>query len=114
MCAAPQPPKLSARSRHPSPRRSGETLAAPSVVGSGHIYWANDYNIGRANLNGTGVDQKFITGASNPDAMTAGSGYLYWANWGTGTIGRANLNGTGVSQALLTVGGRRRGVAVNA
>jgi virginiamycin B lyase len=36
--------------------------------GAGHIYWANfgTGTIGEANLNGTGVNQNFITGADCP------------------------------------------------
>jgi hypothetical protein len=31
------------------------------AVSSTYIYWANDYTIGRANLDGSGVNQRFIT-----------------------------------------------------
>jgi hypothetical protein len=49
--------------------------AAGSAVSGSHIYWAsfniywanfNAGTIGRANLNGTGASQSFITGASDP------------------------------------------------
>jgi hypothetical protein len=46
------------------------------AVSGGYLYWANTGNpqrpvaggntIGRARLDGTGVDEKFITGASLP------------------------------------------------
>jgi hypothetical protein len=41
---------------------AGAALAVP------HIYWANfiGNTIGEANLDGTGVNQSFITGASDP------------------------------------------------
>jgi len=46
-------------------------------VDGGHVYWTNftGGSIGRANLDGTGADQSFITGASSPggvavDALT--------------------------------------------
>src|SRR5580698_6400578 len=61
------------------------------AVNCRHIYWTNEdgNEIGRASLNGTGVNQKFITGADFPDAIAAGSQYLYWANAFGKTIGRA-------------------------
>jgi hypothetical protein len=84
-------------------------------VDSRYIYWSNEYGstIGRANLNGTGVNQRFITAANRPDALVIDSRYVYWANWGNGTIGRASLDGTGVNQSFLAVRrGRPVGVAV--
>ena len=37
------------------------------AVDGQHIYWTNaDGTIGRANLDGSGVNQSFITGASDP------------------------------------------------
>ena len=54
------------------------------AVDSSHIYWSNsgDFGdvvpnpntIGRANLDGTGVDQTFITGASTPEGLAADTG----------------------------------------
>jgi hypothetical protein len=46
------------------------------AVDSNYIYWANvfDGTIGRANLDGTGVDQSFITGATNPDSVAVDAG----------------------------------------
>jgi low-density lipoprotein receptor class B len=85
------------------------------VAGSGHLYWANDYSIGRANLNGTGVNQRFITGASFPDAIAAGSRYLYWTNQNSYAIGRARLDGTDVNQRFVAGRGLRNlhGIAVD-
>jgi hypothetical protein len=82
--------------------------SSPAPV-HGHIYWTNGHWIGRARLSGTGVNQKFITGAAYGTGIAVSSGYLYWANLGGipprkshGTIGRARLNGTDVSQKFIT------------
>jgi virginiamycin B lyase len=93
----------------------GSPASSLLACGSGYLYWANIRGpapIGRARLDGTDVNQKFITGAAAPGMIAVSSGYLYWANWGSGTIGHARLNGTGVSQGFLSVHGHPRGVAV--
>jgi hypothetical protein len=69
-------------------------------------------SIGGSNLDGTGVDNTFITGASGLQEMTAVNGYLYWANGTTKTIGRANLDGSGVNQSFISTGGANGPVGV--
>ena len=71
-----------------------------------YVYWANDQTgaIGRANLDGTGVNQSFIGGvgpggAFGPNDVEVDSEYVYWANYGTSTIGRASLSGTASTPA---------------
>ena len=46
------------------------------AVDAGHVYWANFglNTIGRANLDGTGIDQSFITGADFPFAVAVDVG----------------------------------------
>ena len=71
----------------------------------GTFYWANNYTIGRADLNGTEVNQQFISVPYGPKGV-AGLGitsrYIYWTNEQGGAIGRANLNGTDVNQRFIT------------
>jgi hypothetical protein len=83
------------------------------------VYWANDADvtsttIGRANLDGTGVNQSFIDGANQPCGVAADGAHLYWANI-DGSIGRANLDGTGVNQSFIAgaAGNNPCGVAVD-
>jgi hypothetical protein len=83
------------------------------AVGNGFIYWSDAANntIGRAslaNLSGT-VNDRFITGASDPQGVAVDARYIYWSNSGQGgtatdrnTIGRANVDGTGVNQRFIT------------
>jgi len=83
----------------------------------GTFYWANNYTIGRADLNGTEVNQQFISVPYGPKGV-AGLGitsrYIYWTNEQGGAIGRANLNGTDVNQRFITVRvGRILGVATS-
>jgi hypothetical protein len=77
------------------------------------VYWANPGStegstgtIGRANLDGTGIDRSFIIGAGSqfgPAGVAVDAEHVYWANDATGTIGRANLDGTGVDPSFITV-----------
>ena len=86
------------------------------AVDAAHVYWANlvDGTIGRANLDGTGVNQSFITGAIVPCGVAVDGAHIYWANAGAGdTIGRANLDGTGVDQGFISGASNPCGVAVD-
>ena len=93
--------------------------AAPAA--DAYLYWANKYEnqIGRARLDGSAVDQGFVTvassGASHPVGVAVDSGHLYWANFeDDDTIGRANLDGTGVDQQFVTGASDPVGVALDA
>jgi len=68
------------------------------------VYWTvPDANaIGRAGMNGTGVDQTFITGLQGVQGVAVNSAGIFWTNTGTGSIGRANLDGTGINQNFIT------------
>jgi hypothetical protein len=78
--------------------------------------------IGRANLDGTGVDPSFITLAGKPYGpygVAVDGSHVYWTDaggggsFGQGTIGRANLDGTGVDKRFITGVGYSEGVAVD-
>ena len=87
------------------------TLALASRA-EAYVYWANNPKhqagtIGRANLDGSGVDERFITslGTSRQVQVVSGvavnSTHLYWVNNETRTIGRARLDGTGANQDFI-------------
>jgi virginiamycin B lyase len=93
-------------------------LAAPVgvAVNASSIYWGNNNSntIGRANLNGTGVNASFITGSGGcTDLPALDATYIYWSNACGSSIGRANLDGTGVNEAFLNVPSNPGGVAVD-
>jgi hypothetical protein len=100
-------------------------LDGPSgvAVNSTHIYWTSSYvsegsshpgtTVGRANLDGTDVDESFITGASGPQGVAVDGAHVYWTN-ATGEIGRANLDGTDVDKSFVTgLPSNLEGLAVN-
>ena len=79
----------------------------------GYIYWTNNqslYTIGRANLDGTGVNQSLIPSAAGGVAV-AGQ-YLYWADTFNSAIGRANLDGSAADHAFITGAGTPVNLAV--
>jgi hypothetical protein len=82
-----------------------------------YIYWMygaesrKPVPIGRANLDGTGVDKRFITGVPNGSCgIAVDGGHIYWGNGGF--LGRANLDGTGVNRRFIPTPGGACGVAV--
>jgi hypothetical protein len=80
-----------------------------------YVYWG-DYQggtIGRANLDGTAVDDSFIQTGGKPNAVAVTSSYIYWANETGGTIGRAKIDGTAIEPNFLTGINEPYGLAVN-
>lgn len=77
-------------------------LFAFAQSAQGYVYWTNPNgnSIGRANLDGTGVNSSFIAGATSPQDVEVDAEYIYWAN-GNGDIGRANLDGTGANPSFI-------------
>lgn len=75
---------------------------------SAAVYWANSSRntIGRANVDGSGVNESFIGGGNDPFGVAVDAQHLYWTNYGISphgtTIGRANLDGTGADQRFIT------------
>jgi len=62
-------------------------VAAPAQA---YIYWGtviNGYSgtIGRANLDGTGVNQSFITTAGGLVGVAVDGAHIYWTNYGNDT-----------------------------
>jgi hypothetical protein len=73
------------------------------AVDGAHVYWTSQYTIGRANLDGTGVNENFISGLNRACGLAVDGAHIYWASLYTGAIGRANLDGTGVNQDFISV-----------
>ena len=81
----------------------GLSQRAEAAAG-GFIYWSHGntvspQGIGRANVDGTGVNENFITGTNVAGGVAVDDQHVYWANFDS--IGRANLDGTGVNQSLI-------------
>jgi hypothetical protein len=83
--------------------------AAALAPGAGaYIYWARGAGggIGRANNDGSNVQQKFIRGpgVGKDCGVAVDDAHIYWLSAFNGTtegVGRANLDGTGVNQSFI-------------
>lgn len=97
-----------------------QTLAAGAsnplgvAVDAAHVYWANysGHSIGRANLDGTGIEQEFIDGI-DPYALAVAKGHIYWTDAAAGSIGRANLDGGEIDRGFIAGVGSFFGLAAN-
>ena len=68
-----------------------------------HIYWVDGSSIARANLDGSGVDESFISlPGSLISAIAVDSAHVYWVT-SNDLIGRANLDGSGVDPSFLSI-----------
>jgi sugar lactone lactonase YvrE len=87
------------------------------AVDSSHVYWADSYDntIGRANLDGTSVENNFISLAKStlPCGLAVDSGFIYWPNMGTDTIGRARIDGSQIDESFIPTAQHPCAVAVN-
>jgi hypothetical protein len=70
--------------------------------------------IGRANVDGTGVNPSFISGVPSPYTIATDGTYLYGANGGLPSIARASLDGAGVDQTFIPLVFPATGLAVDA
>ncbi len=90
------------------------------AVDSSFVYWTDSTHssVGRANLDGTGVNQSHVAGAGNGTGVAVDGQHIYWTHLATGlppggSIGRANLDGTGANASFITGAALPRGVAVD-
>ncbi|HEX6986875.1 MAG TPA: hypothetical protein VF170_15975 [Planctomycetaceae bacterium] len=75
-------------------------ILAPAA--GAYVYWTN-YNgtIGRAELDGSGADQAFITGPTTPFGVVVDAKHVYWTDDTENAIGRANIDGTGIEEGFI-------------
>jgi virginiamycin B lyase len=109
-----------------SPRQARNAVVAImlSVVASlaavptadAYVYWSNQgtATIGRANLDGTGANQGFVSSVGNPHGLTVDGAHMYWANFGAPAyIARANLNGTARNVSFIPTNAGPRDVEID-
>ncbi len=74
------------------------TVSASSA--QAYVYWADGNDIGRANLDGSGVNDAFIAGAGASTGVAVDGSHIYWGDGGA--IARANLDGSDPQQTFIT------------
>ncbi len=76
-------------------------LAAVSASSAqAYVYWADGNDIGRANLDGSGVNDAFIAGAGASSGVAVDGSHIYWGDGGA--IARADLDGSDAQQTFIT------------
>jgi hypothetical protein len=88
-------------------------LAAPIAVApraEAFVFWTNGDTIGRANLDGSGLDASFVSSDGGYlSGIALDASRVYWGGFNTGAIGRANLDGTKLDQNFIPDAGRYPG-----
>ena len=69
-------------------------------------------SIGRARVDGSGVNQDLITGLGQPAGLAVSGGYLYWSDNGRDSIGRARADGSQVNASFIIGTAGPTGIAV--
>ncbi len=84
---------------------------AVAAASETHLYWPNTgaNTLGRANLDGSGADESFIS--SECRSVAVDRQHIYWST--SNGIGRANLDGSGVEASFITGITGISGVAVS-
>lgn len=101
------------------PGYEGTNALVAIAISGGRIYWIRNGDfvetgpsIGRANLDGTGVEQGLVRDV-NARSLAVDADHVYWG--GYSNIGRANLDGSGADDAFIQAEfGLKDGIAVDA
>jgi hypothetical protein len=93
------------------PGEAGGGVADGLASDGRHLYFSRcaDDTIGRADLSGRHVHQRFIALAAHscPQGVAVTARHIFWTELGQGIIGRAGLDGGGVNAQWLNVRSRQ-------
>jgi virginiamycin B lyase len=101
--------KGSHRQRHfiDLPQENGGGVADGLASDGTHLYFSRcqDNTIGRADLNGSHVEEGFISLGQRicPQGLAVAGTHIYWTQLGSGTIGRASLAGRDADGRWLNI-----------
>lgn len=88
-------------------------LLLPASAGA-YVYWTNYSTgaIGRAQLDGSGVQPAFIAAGTHPTGVAVDASHIYWSDEAGNTIGRANLDGSDRLPNFITGANKPTDVAI--
>jgi hypothetical protein len=93
------------------PAETGGGVADGLTSDGRHLYFSrcSDNTIGRADLDGHHVHQRFISigGRTCPQGLAVAAGHIFWTELGQGIIGRARLDGRHIDADWLHVDSRQ-------
>ena len=93
-------------------------VVAPTPASHAQVVYGVDA-IGRATLDGSGVEQSFIPTSHYSTGVAVDADHVYWAGYDSSTtpgsysIGRANLDGSGVEPRFISLATQPEDVAVD-
>ena len=64
------------------------------------VYWPDNVALGRANLDGSGVNQNLIGIGLGVFGVAVDGQHVFWTDSEGGAIGRANLDGSGANKSF--------------
>src|SRR4051812_6063426 len=69
----------------------------------GAVYWtaASDGSIGRANVDGSSPDARFLTTVRAQNGVAVDDHFIYWSNPLGSAIGRASIDGGNANQVFI-------------
>jgi hypothetical protein len=76
-------------------------LVGTVAPASAYVYFGNGPHVGRATLDGSGVDNKFIETEGFMSGVAVDSAHVYWVDNGTGNVGRASLDGGSIEPEFV-------------
>lgn len=85
---------------------TGQATSIGKVVGNAtYLYWTNTATgyIGRAKLNGTSVESKWLHTEGQPLSLAVDSEHIYWTSLSSTDIGRATLAGATIEKGWLAL-----------
>lgn len=79
---------------------AGGTAHCGLAATDSHVYWANNRDIGRADIHGSHIERNWLRLDSTVCGITVDARHVFWISDG-GDIGRADLSGANVNQTFI-------------
>jgi virginiamycin B lyase len=93
-------------------------LAASAERAGAYVYWSalggfGEGELGRADLDGSHIDRRFVRRTIGPAAVAVDDRHVYWVNSDSDSIGRSRIDGSHPDQRFITDAGVASDVTVD-